>query len=91
MIIEGSNILRIGVRKNMGLQAVFEIGLNSVANSYQSPYPPYQCFLHGFWEGSDLGLQLMTTFHLINWQLKTHATTNFVPTHQCTIKEQMKN
>jgi hypothetical protein len=25
MIIEGSNILRIGVRKNVSLQAVFEI------------------------------------------------------------------
>jgi hypothetical protein len=80
MIREGSNILRIGVRKNVGLQAVFAIILNSVANSYQSPTLLISVFfMDSARQGSDLSLtQLMTTFHLINWQLKTpHATAKF--------------
>ncbi len=63
MIREGSNILRIGVRKNVGLQAVFAIILNSVANSYQSHTLLISVFfMDSARQGSDLGLTTHDNF-----------------------------
>jgi len=77
-------------------QHVFEIGLNSVENSNQSPTLLNSVFFMDSGKALvTLVSQLMTTFHLINWQLKTHATTNFCvpnpPVHHQRVDEKLKN